>query len=305
MTLFLEIFSEITLPIIALVALGWAVQPRLALSVETLNRLQINVILPCFLIHFLSTAKIPLADVWPTAWFTVFQFVALLAIGWFIATLFRIRDETRPVVAIALAFPNTGNFGLPLAQLAFPPDYLLHQAVIVSLQSILIVIAAAVFFMPRANGGQGSAVRAVLANPMIWGVIIGLALKGADITLPKVVSVPIEMMGNTYAAVALFALGAGLAAGAEKFEKGALTLIVVLKLLFGPAFTWAAAWALGFRGIEHDLLVVASAAPVGVLLAIFCAEYRSRPRLAGAAVFVTTVLSPLVVTAWVLLVRLV
>lgn len=303
MTLFLEILTDITLPIIALVALGWAVQPKLSLSVDTLNRLQVNVILPCFLIHFLSTAKIPLADVWPTAWFTVFQFVALLAIGWGLAVLFRATPETRPVIAIALAFPNTGNFGLPLAQLAFPPDYLLHQAVIVSLQSVLIIIAVAVFFMPKASG-QHSPVMAVVRSPMIWGVVIGLALKATDVTLPKVISMPIELMGNTYAAIALFALGASLAAGAERFERSALSLIVVLKLLAGPAITWVLASALGFEGIEHDILVVASAAPVGVLLAIFCLQFDARPRLAAAAVFVTTVLSPLFVTGWVLLARL-
>ena len=51
-------------------------------------------------------------------------------------------------------------------------------------------------------------------------------------------------------------------------------------------------------------LVVAAAAPVGVLLAVFCAEYKKHGETASAIVFVSTVLSPLFASGWILLLRL-
>ena len=67
MSLFIEILTQVTLPIISLVALGWLLQPRLKLDVGSLNRLQVYVVMPAFLVHFLSTGKQPLAGSHPQA----------------------------------------------------------------------------------------------------------------------------------------------------------------------------------------------------------------------------------------------
>ena len=53
MELFIEILTRVTLPIIALAALGFCLQSWLKLDVGTLTRLQVNVVMPAFLIHFL------------------------------------------------------------------------------------------------------------------------------------------------------------------------------------------------------------------------------------------------------------
>ena len=63
-------------------------------------------------------------------------------------------------------------------------------------------------------------------------------------------------------------------------------------------------WLFGVEPALTGLLVVASSAPVGILLAIFCTEYKRAPELASAVVLVTTVLSPLTVTGWILAARL-
>ena len=57
MTLFLDILTKVTLPIIALVVPGYALPGRFKLDIGTLNRVQVYVVMPAFLIHFLATAK--------------------------------------------------------------------------------------------------------------------------------------------------------------------------------------------------------------------------------------------------------
>lgn len=46
MDLFLDILTRVTLPIIALAALGYLLQPWLKLDIGTLTRLQVNVVMP-------------------------------------------------------------------------------------------------------------------------------------------------------------------------------------------------------------------------------------------------------------------
>lgn len=303
MALFAEILTTVTLPIIILLGLGWLVQWRLRLDLPTLTRLLVNVVLPCALLHFLTTADLPLAEVWPTAWFTVLQFVALTAIGWGIAALCRLPAEFAPVVGLSTAFANTGNFGIPVAQLSFPPDYLLHQTVIVSLHSMLIVLAG-VLILAGQRGNLSDALKALFTSPMIIAVVVGLVIKALEFELPFVIAHPIKLVSGAYIAIALFTLGAQLAETRFSLASGAVWLTVALKMLLAPALTWI---VLLFTGIEaqlSDLLVVATAAPVGLLLAIFCTQYKRAPELASAVVLVSTVLSPLIVTGWILAVRL-
>lgn len=301
--LFAEILTTVTLPIIVLLALGWFVQWRLRLDLPSLTRLLVNVVLPFALLHFLTTAELPLAEVWPTVWFTVAQFIALTALGWGAAVLCRLPGEYGPVIGLATAFANTGNFGIPVAQLSFPADYLLHQTVIVSLHSMLIV-PAGVLILAGQRGNLGDALKALLTSPMIIAVAAGLALKGFEVELPFILSHPVEIVAGAYMAIALFTLGAQLAETRVSFTSGAVWLTVALKMLLAPALTWAALLLTGIEAQLADLLVVATAAPVGILLAIFCTEYKRAPELASAAVLVSTVVSPLIVTGWILAVRL-
>jgi hypothetical protein len=112
------------------------------------------------------------------------------------------------------------------------------------------------------------------------------------------------MLGSIFTPLALFTLGCQLAVSAwDDLAWGPLTLISILKLVVAPAVTWGLALAVGLPGDLTDLFVVAAAAPVGVLLAVFCAEFGREPKFVASAVLVTTLLSPVVVTAWLLLMR--
>ncbi|MDA7946039.1 MAG: AEC family transporter [Hyphomicrobiaceae bacterium] len=302
MTLFIEILTNVTMPIVVLMALGSFIQRKLDLNVRTLSRLLLNVLLPCALFHFLTSAELPLGEVWPTVWFTILQFLVLVMIGWGLAALLRVQDELRPVIGLAAAFANSGNFGLPVAQLAFPPDYLLHQTLIVSLHGILI-IPYGVLLLARERGSIAQSLKTLLLSPMMLAVFAGLLVKMFEINLPALVVRPVELIAQAYVSIALFTLGAQLSDSRFSMPGLPVWLAVGLRMLVAPALTWGVVLALGFEPQLIDLLVVAAAAPVGLLLAIFCADYERRPDVAGAMVLVSTVLSPIIVSAWIWLMR--
>jgi predicted permease len=138
---------------------------------------------------------------------------------------------------------------------------------------------------------------------MIPAVVLGLLLKVIEVRLPPLLAVPLQIMGSAYTPVALFALGAQLAATRFAAPPGPLALAVGIRLLAAPLLTWLAVMALGVpRGLA-DMLVVTASAPAGVLLAIICTEYHVGAKLAPPTVFLSTVLSPIVVTGFLYAVR--
>jgi hypothetical protein len=306
MALFLDILLKVTLPIIALVGIGWVTQRWLTLDVASLNRLLVFVAMPAFLIHYLSTATQPIGEVWPTIYFTVIQFAALMLLGLLAAVIFRLPRTYWTVVAMATVYANVGNFGIPMVTLAFPPEFIVHQSVITSLMTILIVTVGQWLLAPAtAATGVLARVRSVFETPVVPAVALGLGLRALEVRLPPILAIPVEMTGSIFAPLALLALGAQLAAGSPGVVRMLpLGVVLTLKLLAAPLLTWGLAIALAMPDQLTDLLVVAAATPVGVLLAVFCVEFDRHPRFVASAILVSTLLSPLVVTAWILIMRL-
>ncbi len=304
MTLFLDILVTVTLPIITLVALGYLLQSRLKLDVGTLNRVQVYVVMPAFLVHFLATGSQPLSVVWPVFYVGIVQFLFLIPIGWLVVIAFGMRSSLGPMMGLATAYANVGFFGIPVTQLAFGPEYLLHQSVLTALMSIL-VTTLGVWLLAPGGSSPLAKLKTAFETPLIPSVALGLALRGFEIEMPVVVAKPMQFLGSIFTPLALYTLGAQVAAAKfSRFEWGPQMLCLVLKFLVAPALTLVLCRYMGFADDVTAVLVVAAATPVGVLITIFAAEYKNESEFISTAVVVSTALSPVFVTGWVLATRL-
>lgn len=305
MTLLLDILTRVTLPIIVLIALGWLMQGRLKLDVASLNRLQVYVVMPAFFVHFLSSARQPLDVVWPVVYFGAVQFLLLIPIGWLLAMLFRQRRSLGPMIGLAAAYANVGFFGVPVTLLAFGPDYLIYQSVLAAMMAIL-TTTVGVWLLAPAGSHSLAKVKTTFETPVLPSIVIGLTLRGLEVDLPPLIGQPIQLLGSIFTPLALYTLGAQVASSPfGRIEWGPQTLTLILKFLVAPALTW---WICGVMGFPPDLtavIVVAAATPVGVLITIFAAEYRNEAEFISTAVVLSTFLSPVFVTGWILLMRIV
>jgi predicted permease len=304
MPLFFDILTKVTLPIITLVVLGYLLQPRLKIDVGSLNRLQVYVVMPAFLVHFLSSGKQPLGVVWPVVYFGIVQFLVLIPLGWLLVLAFRMRRSLGPMVGLGTAYANVGFFGIPVTQLAFGTDYLIYQSVLTALMAIL-VCTVGVWLLAPSRGSRLGKLKNAFETPLIPSVVLGIALRGFGVELPAVASQPLQFLGSIFTPLALYTLGAQLSATkAFKFETGPQMLMLMLKFLLAPVISWWICVVMGLPGDVTAVLVVAAATPVGVLITIFAAEYRTESEFISTAVVTSTALSPLFVTGWILITRL-
>lgn len=304
MALFLDILTKVSLPIVVLVAIGWALQGRLQLDVASLNRLQMQVVLPAFMLHSLATGKQPLSAVWPVFYAGFVLFLLVIPIGWLTVLLFRQRPSLGPMMGLATGYANVGFFGIPVTLLAFGPDHVIYMSVMTALTTILICTVGVAVLAP-AGSSWLSKVRIAFETPLIPSVALGLALRGLDVEMPAVVSQPLQFIGSIFTPLALYTLGAQIASSkVVKFEWIPQLLMIVLRFLVAPAIAWALCTYMEFPRDVTNVIVVAAATPVGVLITIFAAEYKTEPEFISTAVVVSTILSPLFVTGWILLTRI-
>lgn len=304
MELFVDILTKVTLPIIVLAALGYVLQPRLKLDVASLNRLQVYVVMPAFFIHFLSTAKQPLSVVWPVFYFGVVQFLILIPVGWLLVIILRLRASLGPMMGLGTAYANVGFFGVPVTLLAFGEDYLVYPSVLAALMGILVTTVGTWLLAPGGKGVLGK-LKTAFETPLIPSIFIGLSLRGFEVELPTLAAQPIQFIGSIFTPLALYTLGAQVAvANTGRIEWLPQAVIQILKFIFAPLLSWWICHMMGLTDDVTDVIVVASATPVGVLITIFAAEYRSEPDFISTAVVISTALSPIFVTGWILVTRL-
>ena len=301
MSLFLDVLTDVTLPVILLMVFGFVGQRRLRFDVITLNRLVIYAALPCLFVDSLSKAELPLAEVQVTVLFTVLQFAALLAVGWSVGAALGAERDVRAILALSAAFPNSGNFGIPLVQLAFGPAYMPHQAVIVTLHVVMVLAIAPALL--SGGGGGLAALRAAFRTPLIPAMLAGLALNVLDLRLPTMLGYPASLMATATTPLSLIAIGAQLAAGGSVVSRSTVSWAVGLRLVAAPVLTALALWPIAAPETLSDMLLVGAATPIAILLAMLCQEYDRSPELASAVVAASTVLCPIAITAAVVATR--
>ena len=303
MSIFFSVVTEITLPVVLLAATGFGLQKWAKFDITTLNRLLVYGTFPCYIVVTLSQAEIPVAEAqWPAA-FILGQFCVLLTIGWWVGNAMGLRKDLRAVVALGCAFPNSGNYGIPVIDLAFGGDMVFYQVVITALHSVVIMVAAPLLFAGR-EGGIGAHLKTLVSNPMVPAIVVGLGLNALGLRLPAPIEQPAETLGDAYLGVALIALGAQLAASDLRIPMGPAAAAMGLRLLLAPVLTAGAVLVLPFSDQVAALLIVGACAPVGMLVAIFAAEFRGHAQLAAAAVMASTLGSPLITTLALVFLRL-
>ena len=136
---------------------------------------------------------------------------------------------------MATVYANVGFFGIPLVQLAFPPQFILHQSVITSLITI-VMVTVGVWLLAPARGGAGplGRVRQAFETPL-FPPSSPASCCALEIKLPPVLGADPDD-GIDLHPLALYTLGAQLAGGAKHdLRTGPLALVLVLKLLVAPA----------------------------------------------------------------------
>ena len=292
---------QVVLPILVMIGLGALLRRLFTLDVNTLVKVGLYALLPAFIFEQIATTTLD-----PSAMLGV----AAAAIGIMLATaavIFAGAGALRPdrkVVSATLMlcmFQNCGNFGIPLATLAFGDTGQEVQSLVIAVQSLSVfTLGVAV-----AGSGGGHSGRDLLARifqlPLIYAVMLGLLARlSLDYSaLPTAVTAPIGYLGAAIVPVALLTLGAQLATKPRWPRWKPLSATLVIRLLLGPAMMAGLLWLahVALPGTPLDLwgpvaavLIVTAGVPSAVNSLLLTMEMGGDTALVADGVFWTTVL---------------
>ena len=308
-----QILYHILLPLLLMVGFGTLLQRYQSLSLETLARISMYLLVPSFLLVRIYDSDIPWGEIGLIA--LVFLIVlGVLGVMLFAGgRAFRAPNKTVAAVILGSIVFNAGNFGIPVAHLLYveggtlfqgQPDTEagLHvQALVVMLSNLLVWFLGYVV-LAVAKGGRAREALRIFKLPIPYALVASFVLReirlrrfgGADF-LPVWASFPLRSLSGALVPMMLVALGAQLARGARWRHWREVVPIAFVKLLALPALIGAAAYAFGLWPWPGAHLVIGAAAPTAVNTLILTIELDGDAELTGDVVFWTTVFSGITV----------
>ncbi|MCZ7648281.1 MAG: AEC family transporter [Planctomycetota bacterium] len=316
----LEIFHGIVLPVLILAGVGWALQRRLGLDMSTLARLNFHFTIPCVIYYSVVSAQVSPRDVGMLVLFSLALMALLAALCLLAARVQGLERDRRNALIMTAIFYNSGNYGLPVQELAFHAANRHRDAM--ALQVFVMIVQNFTSFTLgiwlAASGRKKmefrKVVREMLRYPPIYALLLGLltvqlrrmlgpedAASAAKLLQP--VWKTIEYIYRAFIAVALCTLGAQLGTVRPKLARYPVGVSVALRLLVSPLLGAFLIWLFGLHGFLAQVLLIGSAMPTSVNCLLLCLEFDNHPDYVARTVLYTTLLSPLTVALTVLFAR--
>ncbi|MGB7160326.1 MAG: hypothetical protein WBD40_19820, partial [Tepidisphaeraceae bacterium] len=114
------ILLDVLAPILVMMGAGALLRWRFHIDLATLSKLNIYLLAPAFVFDKVSTSTLSWAEMGGVVTISLVQVVTLGLLVCGIGMLLRVKRQTLAAIVMAVIFYNSGNYGLPLAELAYP-----------------------------------------------------------------------------------------------------------------------------------------------------------------------------------------
>jgi predicted permease len=266
------ILFDVLAPILILMGAGALLRWRFQIDLATLSKINIYLLAPAFVFDKVVNSTLSWVEMGGVVTISVMQVATLGLFIWGIGRALRVKRQTLAAVAMAVMFYNSGNYGLPLAELAYPhqssgmsgyrsagganatptPPYSdtptppakdggAVQAFVMLTQNVLgytlgLVIAG--FAHPTIVSPLRNLWR-ILRLPVLPMLCVALAARwwlqsDPSHTLPLAIAKPASYLSAALVPIALATLGAQLASNPRWPRWRPVSLVLVLRLLLGP-----------------------------------------------------------------------
>lgn len=301
-----SVFATAILPIVAVGGVGYLLGRFREIDTDGLNTVIVYVLAPALVFHSLATTtlagatltKITLAVVA----FHAFAIVTAEAAG----RLFGASETALVALILVTAFPNSGNYGVPVSNFAFGTTGRATAVVYLSVQAVLVWTVGVYIASRGSTDSRLDGVRRVFSVPLVYAVVVALVARALDVVPPadSTAMTTLQLVGDSAIPVMLLLVGIQLARTDVGSTLTAIGGVVGLKMVVAPILGIAVALVVGFgEPAVARTFVLESAMPSAVTPMILVGEF-TEGEVAGvpvvefvsAAIFATTLVSVVTLT---------
>lgn len=295
-------------PVFLLTLVGWICGRRNLFTPEQLRGFAgfvLNLALPALV--FGALAGQPADAILHPRYLIIYGLASLAMLGlgfvWFRAR----RGLPRPasmVRALGMAGSNSGLVGIPVLTTFFGLTASVPIALTMIVENVLVIPLVLMVCGMGAHGAGlraavGTALRTIVSAPLCQAIAAGLLASLLDLDIPAPLLKALAMLGQASAPVALVFIGATIAHSRPTADRGALSLLVIGKLVLHPTLVLGLAMLLPLE--DPDLRAVAialGAMPMMSVVPILAQRHDEDSGFLATALVWQTVLAGFSIPLW-------
>ena len=291
MDAFLSVILEVAV-ILLLILVGYFTVKKGMFTKESLGSITsflLYIVTPCLIVSSFLSAESGKLDGWTLLLAAVLPALSIV-ISIALSYLFFRREPSgrRRVLRFSMIFCNVGFMGIPLVEGIVGSEGVLYGSFFIAVFNIFCWTYGYVMM-----GGGKVRLKALLLNPGVIGIVIGLPLYLLDVPVPALFVEPVELISALNTPLAMIVVGGYIAQVKLRAFVSDLAVykMAVLRLVVSPLLYLALVWLL--RPDETLLMstVIQAATPVAANCVLFAVQYDSDAELASKSVAVSTALS--------------
>jgi predicted permease len=309
----MSVFTSAILPIVAVGGVGYLLGSVRDVDTDALNTVTVYVLAPALVLYSLATTTLEQSTLARlTVAVVAFHLLAILVAEVAGRAVGASRTALAALVLVT-AFPNTGNYGIPVSNFAFGTTGRATAVVALSVQAVLIYTVGVYVAGRGSGGGVLAGVRRVFSVPLVYAVAVALLARWFGVVPPtdSTAMTTLQLVGDSAIPVMLLLVGIQLARTDVGSTLSAVGGAVGLKMVVAPILGVGVAVAVGFSDpVVARTFVLETAMPSAVTPVILVGEF-AEGEVAGVpvtefvstAILATTLASVVTLTAVIAILR--
>ncbi|WP_224447602.1 AEC family transporter [Haloprofundus salilacus] len=297
-----SIFATAILPILALAGIGFLLGRTQEVDPGPLNTITLYVLAPALVFHSLATTTLGGGTLVRVALGVAAYTVAMILVSEGIGRLLGEPEPILSALVLVSAFPNSGNYGVPLSEFAFGATGRSTAVLYLAVQGVLIYTIG-VYIASRSGGSAGlDGFKRALRIPLVYAVVAAIAARWLGVVPPAdgAAMETLQLVGDSSIPVMLLILGIQLANTDYGSALSRVGVASALKMVVAPVVGLGVAFALGFTDpTVARVFVLECAMPAAITPLILVIEFSEGATIGGlsaaeyvsAVVFATTLVS--------------
>ncbi|THE11331.1 AEC family transporter [Bacillus timonensis] len=283
----------IVLPAFLIFTAGFIGQRVLTFDIKSISKLSLYLLVPFLTFDTFYTNQLN-ADYFYIFVFTVFLTILLVGVTYLTGKLLKADRSHMSAMQIGSIFPNSGNYGAPVALFAFG-GMAFEYAIIIMVIHAFLINSIGIFLASlggaSSNGIKGAFNR-LIRMPVMYGAILGMIFQILNIPLPSTIIDGISMVGSASIPVVMLILGMQLAEiKLQKFKLKYVSSITILRMVVSPLLALALVTIMPVSELIKHVFLLLSAMPVAANTTILAVQFDCKPDLLSFTTLVTTLLS--------------
>lgn len=265
----------------------------------------VNITFPCLVVDAMQVAfsKQMLLDAGYLFLIMIAVFVVALLIGIALTKVIKMSKAHSYIFTFMLVFGNTGFMGLPIVNAIYGREGMFYASILEMVNDIL-MFTVGIMLIQAASGGKLKMELKGLLSPGFISVIIGVTFFLTGFILPEFIGDCVSIIGAATTPLSMIAIGLQLGRMHIKEIVGDYTMYILsfLRLILIPAVLLAALLLFGGElSLLTKVVILEIAMPVAACSTLFSQQYKADAAYATKGVMLSTVLSILTLSMFVLL----